>query len=304
MADVRAMLRASRDAREKITHPYASYSLDGQQLSCGLCEVKIKHESAWKSHLHTTQHKLRQTRAQEVAKTRDSEGQNRKRKASPSESPRSENKKKARPAVSAESPPEVEHDASNEDHTSYRVQQTSQTKDQGPEEGRGQQDSEPVNRAKDDTADLDDFERELAELDASVPAPPTIAAAATISSAPLTAADLAARAREEQSAQRGKRDTELADEKEDAARFLEDEFEEMEELEQRAKSLRARREALRTQSDMAKDELRPHDQDVGPASGSAPIDGASTDAHKAPQPADDDDDDEDDDDDYWNFGGG
>jgi beta-phosphoglucomutase-like phosphatase (HAD superfamily) len=64
--------------------------------------------------------------------------------------------------------------------------------------------------------------------------------------APMTAAEIAAQAREEQSAQRGKREEELEAEKDDAARLLEDEFEEMEGLEERVRKLREKREALRT----------------------------------------------------------
>lgn len=68
---------------------------------------------------------------------------------------------------------------------------------------------------------------------------------AVIESAPMTAAQLAAQAREEQIAQRARRDEEMEGEKEDAARALEDEFEEMDGLEERVKKLREQREALR-----------------------------------------------------------
>ncbi|KAF1972788.1 hypothetical protein BU23DRAFT_554962 [Bimuria novae-zelandiae CBS 107.79] len=68
---------------------------------------------------------------------------------------------------------------------------------------------------------------------------------AVIESAPMTAAQLAAQAREEQNAQRARRDEEMEGEKEDAARALEDEFEEMDGLEERVKKLREQREALR-----------------------------------------------------------
>lgn len=64
----------------------------------------------------------------------------------------------------------------------------------------------------------------------------------------MTAAELAAQAREEQSAQRARRDEDMEAEKEEAARALEDEFEEMEGLDERVKKLREQREALRSQS--------------------------------------------------------
>ena len=66
-----------------------------------------------------------------------------------------------------------------------------------------------------------------------------------IEAAPMTAAEIAAQAREEQSAQRARRDEEMEGEKEDAARQLEEEFDQMEGLEERLKKLREQREALR-----------------------------------------------------------
>lgn len=74
---------------------------------------------------------------------------------------------------------------------------------------------------------------------------------AVIESAPMTAAQLAAQAREEQSAQRARRDEEMENEKEDAARALEDEFDEMDGLEERVKKLREQREALRAKTIVA-----------------------------------------------------
>jgi hypothetical protein len=96
-------------------------------------------------------------------------------------------------------------------------------------------------------AELDAF---LTEMSKAPPPPPqhTYASGAVIEAAPMTAAELAAQAREEQSEQRARRDEDMAAEKEDAARALEDEFEEMEGLEERVKRLREQREALRSQS--------------------------------------------------------
>jgi len=74
---------------------------------------------------------------------------------------------------------------------------------------------------------------------------PSLTASATISAAAMSAEEIAAQAREEQSVQRGRRDEELAGEKEDAVRALQDEFQEMEELEDRVRRLREKREALR-----------------------------------------------------------
>ncbi|KAL1618043.1 hypothetical protein SLS56_010748 [Neofusicoccum ribis] len=104
-------------------------------------------------------------------------------------------------------------------------------------------------QAEPDTVDEDEwaaFEREVA---ASPPPQPSalaaISSAATIEAKPMTAEELAAHAREEQSAQRSRREEEMEAEKEEAVRHLEEEFDEMEELEQRVQRLRAQREALR-----------------------------------------------------------
>lgn len=108
----------------------------------------------------------------------------------------------------------------------------------------------PTTQAADE--ELDAFINEIES--APEPQRPLAAysSAAVIEAAPMTAAELAAQAREEQSAQRGKREEELEAEKEDAQHFLEDEFEEMEGLEERVKKLREKREALRQARGQAK----------------------------------------------------
>jgi hypothetical protein len=99
-------------------------------------------------------------------------------------------------------------------------------------------------------AELDAF---MSEITAEKPMPPphTTYSGAVVEAAPMTAAQIAAQAREDQSAQRAKRDEDMEGEKEDAARALEDEFEEMEGLEERVKRLRDQREALRLKSGAA-----------------------------------------------------
>jgi hypothetical protein len=96
-------------------------------------------------------------------------------------------------------------------------------------------------------AELDAFLNEIA-VEKPMPPPQTTYSGAVIEAAPMTVAQIAAQAREDQSAQRVRRDEEMEGEKEDAARALEDEFEEMEGLEERVKKLREQREALRSKS--------------------------------------------------------
>ncbi|KAK4147341.1 uncharacterized protein C8A04DRAFT_34069 [Dichotomopilus funicola] len=72
---------------------------------------------------------------------------------------------------------------------------------------------------------------------------------AVISAPVMTAAEIAAKSEEEERARkRALVDIQLEDEKEEATRALENEFEVMEELEARARKLRERREALRAQN--------------------------------------------------------
>jgi hypothetical protein len=99
-------------------------------------------------------------------------------------------------------------------------------------------------------AELDAFMNEM-KKDRPPPPAAMYTSGAVIEAKPMTAAEIAAQAREEQSAQRAKKDEEMEGEKEDAARALEDEFEEMEGLEERVKRLREQREALRTKRSQA-----------------------------------------------------
>lgn len=96
-------------------------------------------------------------------------------------------------------------------------------------------------------AELDAFMNEMNRETPTQPVPQTYSGA-VIEAAPMTAAEIAAQAREEQSAQRARRDEEMEGDKEDAARALEDEFEEMDGLEERVKRLREQREALRSKA--------------------------------------------------------
>ncbi|RKU49066.1 hypothetical protein DL546_003080 [Coniochaeta pulveracea] len=94
------------------------------------------------------------------------------------------------------------------------------------------------------------FEADLLKND-SAPRVPTIdaPAEAVIAAPAMTADELAAQSvEEERTKRRLAADVELDDEKEDAARALEEEFEDMEELEARVRRLKERREALRHQT--------------------------------------------------------
>ncbi|KAK5163935.1 uncharacterized protein LTR77_010330 [Saxophila tyrrhenica] len=287
MADVRSLLRAERQAR-RITHPNASYTTDGK-LSCNLCEKLVKSEASWQSHLHSTQHTLRSQRAQDAKDVRavDAKVVNKKRKAESLdvESPAAQGKKRVRSGEDdgEDVGPKVEDDIVEEEA--------------GPESSGGPGDPAPTappvadNDAPADADELEAFERDLAALEAESSTNRTSAlqSAANISAAPMTAEQLAAQAREEASAQKGKRDQELEDEREDANRAMAEEFEEMEGLEERVRKLRERREALRKGMDAEGEEQRAF------GGGHAGTDDDAV--HK------ENDDDQDDEEDGWNFGG-
>ncbi|KAH8167354.1 hypothetical protein CIB48_g862 [Xylaria polymorpha] len=106
-----------------------------------------------------------------------------------------------------------------------------------------------------DEAEWAAFEAEMAVLDA--PAPATnggsnhLYADATISAPALTTAQIAVTSQEEENERRKRAaEAEMADEREDATRALEDEFDEMAELEGRVRRLKERREELRKESVM------------------------------------------------------
>ncbi|CAK3956570.1 Hypothetical predicted protein [Lecanosticta acicola] len=282
MTDVRSMLRAQREAR-KINHPHASYTSDGKLL-CNLCETPVK-DAAWQGHLHSTQHILRQTRVQEAAATRRENGVSKKRKASIIDSPSPEDRKKSKPSVSFA--PGAEEDDSTD------AEQVDVTASADPEAPVAKTPSEKDGQAEElvDPAEQEAFERELQEMEASLAADRAGQNGVTISAAPMTAEEVAAHAREERSAQRGKRDAEIEGEREDAARLLEDEFEEMEGLEERVKKLREKREALRN----------PDGEGVNGNSEAGPPAGNATGVNGDPAEDSDDEDSEEEFDD-WNFG--
>ncbi|KAI7281579.1 hypothetical protein KC343_g10213 [Hortaea werneckii] len=296
MADVRSMLRAERASR-RITHPNASYTSDGRLL-CNLCEMMIKSEATWQGHLHSSGHTLRLDRAREAAAARNVEATGKKRKAESLDSPSPDDKKRARSA--GEEAPNAERQSTEEEGDGDRnvvAPATAPVNVTKPAEVPANGGAPPATDEAVDEAELAAFERELAAMEQPSDAAATIQADATISAAPLTAEELAAQAREEQSAQRGRRDAELEDEREDAALALQEEFEEMDSLEQRLRKLREKREALRKGST---ESGKPAEVDgalkAGPKGGGVP--------EAVAEDNDDDSDDDDDEEDFddWNFG--
>jgi zinc finger protein 830 len=219
--DPRALLRAARKER-RVTHPHASYTSTGNLL-CNLCEIPIKSEAAWGAHLHSTGHTLRLSREQDAALARKAETNNgKKRKAdSPADEEGSDGEDRKRVKASEARPATPTHQLPAEAVPAPAPEQTQKVHQ----------------------AEMDALEADLAALERETR--PNAVVADTISAPAQTAEDIAAEAREEQSAQRSRRDIELEEEKEEATRALEEEFAEMQTLENRVKKLREKRELLR-----------------------------------------------------------
>ncbi|KAJ5669779.1 hypothetical protein N7462_010849 [Penicillium macrosclerotiorum] len=101
------------------------------------------------------------------------------------------------------------------------------------------------------------FEREVAAPSRMPQAPIAITAEATISAAPVSAEDLAAQQERDKALTTRAREAELEGDREDAARFMEEEFDEMDQLEERVRRLKQMREELRQKrvdDDAARDE--------------------------------------------------
>lgn len=281
MTDVRSLLRNERASR-RIVHPQATYSTTGT-LVCLVCHIQLKAESQWEKHLLSAQHAMRLQRIRDGTLGRPPgapppveeslNGGGKKRKADDGE----ERAKKRR--VQFEEPiPEAPIEG---------VSDAAADSDQDGQDGEGSTDTvtlitqpplppppepskvppTPSNHATNNTRSdnlsttnnhqaIDEDEWAAFEREVTTPPPTTsvLTSEATISAAPLSAAEIAAQEREQANLQKKERmEAVVEGEREDAARRLEDEFEEMAGLEEKVKRLREQREALRKELKM-KDE--------------------------------------------------
>lgn len=154
--------------------------------------------------------------------------------------------------------------------------------------------------------DDDDWAAFEAEVVHAAPAAPATAANASaafsneavISAAPLTAEQLAAKSREEEREKRRMQaDVDLEDEKEEATRALETEFEEMEELEARVRKLKEKREAIRRGSTAGATGAVPAEENSVPKLEPDSVNGTAVEE----EDENEEDDDEDDEDDWAGF---
>jgi zinc finger protein 830 len=277
MADARALLAAERKAR-RISHPFLQYTKSGQPL-CKVCQLNIKSEALWEGHLKSVNHR-KNVKAAEAASARSL-----KRKLEDVQEedeevedlgPREMKKPKSRVPSLMEEGKAVHGEAEEKD-----LQQASNERDAVPEEKTAEEpepepESKPgSNKPPEPVAAVDEdewaaFEQEmgaLAQVDYSE---------ATISAAPVSAAQLAKQKDEDRQKQQ---ENDADAEKEEEERRADEEVEIMEDLGERVRKLREKREALR----------------VAPAADAAPAPDESE--NEVPEPDKKEDPEEDDDDD-------
>ncbi|KAL9603848.1 MAG: hypothetical protein Q9219_000957 [cf. Caloplaca sp. 3 TL-2023] len=262
--DIRSMLRDERASR-RIKHPHLTYSTTGT-LICVVCQVQIKTEALWNKHLSSPQHTKNAQRTRDNASAKSapnsipqevptsSSSSSKKRKADDESSDEDSRKRtKGGQQISSidDSPqttrengkPRTESDIP-EIFTPESDPTTNHTPSHPPQQDTAPPKVDPPNQNH--TVDEDEWAAFQRDVASPPPENSALTAAADISAAPMTAAELAAQSREQASKQaKEKMEAEVEGEKEDAARKLEEEFEDMAELEDRVKRLRERRERLR-----------------------------------------------------------
>ena len=268
MADVRSLLRNER-AQRRINHPNAVYTATGT-LECSVCHIPLKSDQeTWNKHLKSTQHAMRQERlrlngGRPVASENTREvSMSKKRKA---DEVGDDSRKKTKPQVGVPGGFIGEVIEANASRTKRPLKErTIESKpsravvaDGAPIEDKpnlSAKSSEPIPHSNgDNTAPIDEdewaaFERDIATPPPEPSKPSVLTAEADVTAAPLTAVELAAQAREQANQQaREQREAGIEGEKEDAARALEEEFDEMEGLEERVARLKRMREELRARS--------------------------------------------------------
>ncbi|KAL8736760.1 MAG: hypothetical protein Q9166_000126 [cf. Caloplaca sp. 2 TL-2023] len=249
MASVRSMLRNERANRR-------------------VCHIQIKTEALWAKHLESSQHSSSLQKSRGATSAAPSlldhanKGNGSKKRKADDDSSDDDTRKRTRGAFETSSPGGEAHGASLADRmqTDAKLMHNRKRKpsieieagqpepplDADPKTNGVPSDSlkrEPVRPKPIDEDEWAAFQREVAS-----PPPETSAltAAADINAAPMTAAELAAQSRKQASKQaKEQMEAEIEGEKEDAARQMEEEFEEMVELEDRVRRLREKRERLR-----------------------------------------------------------
>ena len=257
MADVRSLLR-NEQASRRINHPNLSYTKSGL-LNCMVCNLIIKSGSLWEGHLKSANHKKNAQKAQngQNGELQDVNGNASKKRKMSDEA---EDVRKKRRSVgvgqddlhSGEAQgPEITQDLPGDDREDDVAGPVipddnfllSTPRPVTTEASVPTQPPQPAAQPPIDEDEWAAFEREVVPLaHQAPPTRPTDYSSATISAAPVSAAELAAETNAER---QQRRDAEVEDEKAEEDRRLVEEFEVMEGLEERVKRLKEKREALR-----------------------------------------------------------
>ncbi|KAI1003700.1 hypothetical protein K3495_g4508 [Podosphaera aphanis] len=241
MPDIRTLLKKEQLAR-RISHQYASYSSTGTLL-CTACHLQIKDESLWDRHLQSVGHMLHANKSEEISRETTPVT-----KASP-EIYVNEKKRKA----------SCEDDNSNDNEIRKRskpvngvhLESSSNSKIESPKFNSLNETSIPSRPATPmklassvPAVDEDEwaaFEADIAAAEIFNPLSET-----NISAPAMSAEDIKKKSVEEEYVYKKERqEAEIEGDKEDAARKMEEELENMENLEARLKRLQAKREELR-----------------------------------------------------------
>ena len=263
------MLRNERVNR-RLTHPHLAYSTTNT-LVCLVCHIQLKSENLWNKHLVSAQHAMRLQRIRDNTLGRppgappppeeqndentDPTSGSKKRKADDSEE--NDARKKSKPVNGV-----TQQYFENEDEYNAQFHLTDSEEDDmnGVEQDTTTTEPTPIisqpavpnpvptppAATENGTINEDEWAAFQRDVATPPPEPSALTVEATITAAPISAAELAAQSREQASQQRKTlREAEMEGEKEDAARQMEEEFDEMAELEERVKRLREKREKLR-----------------------------------------------------------
>ena len=249
MADVRSLLKSQRSARQ-IRHPHASYTSKGQ-LSCSLCQLILKSDAQWEQHLRSEEHASSLQKAKvERAKHHGAGNSTKKRKASDDFDASA---KRVRSDSVNDSVTRADIDEINASSESEKEVFKEDDEDEASTIQSNNLGISREQKVDDEAIDVEEFaamEREMQALEEAEQTQQRLesnrayGANTVISAKPMTAEEIAARDREERSAQRGKREQELEDEREEAQEQLQEEFDRMDQLDERVKELRQRKAAL------------------------------------------------------------
>jgi zinc finger protein 830 len=224
MAEVRSLLRSERVSR-RISHPLATYSASGS-LTCTACSLQIKSESLWEGHLRSPKHIALVSQAAPAKASEDHPHKKRKAGHKVDEDNGDDGTRKKLRGTRPE------------DHTDAAEASSAEPK------AEPQTVDQPMISVSVDEDEWAAFQADIAESTIE-----RAALDAVISAPAMTTAEVAAKSQEEEAAARKARmEAELEGEKEDAARKLEVELGDMEELEERLTALKRKRDTLRVKA--------------------------------------------------------